>query len=65
MAARQAPTLPIAIYHVSGEYAMLHHAAAAGAFDLRTAVIESLNGACRAGANIIITYFAPLLLDWL
>ena len=48
----QAPNLPIAIYHVSGEYAMLYHGAAAGAFDLRTAVVESLSGACRAGTPV-------------
>jgi porphobilinogen synthase len=56
---------PIACYHVSGEYAMLWHAAAAGAFDLKTAVIESLTGMRRAGATIIITYYTPRLLDWL
>jgi porphobilinogen synthase len=36
--------VPVAAYQVSGEYAMLHHAAAAGAFDLREAVMESLTG---------------------
>jgi len=56
---------PVAVYHVSGEYAMLWHAAAAGAFDLKTAVIEALTGMRRAGATIIITYFTPRLLDWL
>jgi hypothetical protein len=54
----QAPNLPIAIYHVSGEYAMLYHAAAAGAFDLRTAVVESLQGAIRAGTH---THACPLV----
>eukprot|EP01114_Cavostelium_apophysatum_P017048 TRINITY_DN4971_c0_g1_i1.p1 TRINITY_DN4971_c0_g1~~TRINITY_DN4971_c0_g1_i1.p1 ORF type:complete len:348 (+),score=75.60 TRINITY_DN4971_c0_g1_i1:53-1096(+) len=56
---------PIACYHVSGEYAMLWHAAAAGAFDLKTAVIETLKGFRRAGVDIIITYYTPRLLDWL
>jgi len=56
---------PVAVYHVSGEYAMLWHAAANGAFDLKTAVLETLRGFRRAGADIIITYFTPSLLDWL
>eukprot|EP00455_Lapot_gusevi_P045701 TRINITY_DN5886_c0_g1_i4.p1 TRINITY_DN5886_c0_g1~~TRINITY_DN5886_c0_g1_i4.p1 ORF type:complete len:336 (+),score=45.73 TRINITY_DN5886_c0_g1_i4:66-1073(+) len=62
---RDAVNLPVAIYQVSGEYAMLYHAAAAGAFDLKTAVIESLVCARRAGAEILITYYAPQLLEWL
>jgi len=56
---------PVACYHVSGEYAMLWHAASNGAFDLKTAVLESLRGMRRAGADIIITYYTPRLLDWL
>jgi len=59
------PHHPLAVYQVSGEYAMLWHAAQANAFDLRTAVIESLIGMRRAGADILITYFTPQLLDWL
>ncbi|UJR16080.1 hypothetical protein I4U23_002993 [Adineta vaga] len=59
------PHHPLAIYQVSGEYAMLWHAACANAFDLRTAVIESLTGMRRAGADILITYFTPQLLEWL
>ena len=59
------PYHPLAVYQVSGEYAMLWHAARANAFDLRTAVIESLVGMRRAGADILITYFTPQLLDWL
>jgi porphobilinogen synthase len=59
------PYHPLAVYQVSGEYAMLWHAARANAFDLRTAVIESLIGMRRAGADILITYFTPQLLDWL
>lgn len=57
--------VPVACYQVSGEYAMLWHAAQAGAFDLRAAVLESLTGMRRAGADILITYFAPQVLDWL
>lgn len=59
------PHHPLAVYQVSGEYAMLWHAARANAFELRTAVIESLVGMRRAGADILITYFTPQLLDWL
>jgi len=57
--------VPIAIYHVSGEYAMLWHAAQAGAFELQTAVMETLGGFKRAGANILITYYTPSVLSWL
>jgi len=56
---------PLACYHVSGEYAMLWHAASAGAFDLKTAVLETLKGFRRAGVDIIITYYTPRLLDWM
>nr|XP_048315109.1 delta-aminolevulinic acid dehydratase isoform X1 [Myodes glareolus]XP_048315110.1 delta-aminolevulinic acid dehydratase isoform X1 [Myodes glareolus]XP_048315111.1 delta-aminolevulinic acid dehydratase isoform X1 [Myodes glareolus] len=59
------PELPLAVYQVSGEFAMLWHGAQAGAFDLRTAVLESVTAFRRAGADIIITYFAPQLLKWL
>ena len=44
---------------------MLHHASAAGALDLRRAVLESLTAFQRAGATILITYFAPQVLQWL
>lgn len=56
---------PVACYQVSGEYAMLHHAARAGAFALKPTALESITGLRRAGADIIITYFAPELLDWI
>ena len=46
---RDATDLPLAAYCVSGEFAMLHHAAAAGAFDERAAVLEALGGIRRAG----------------
>ncbi|KAJ3019594.1 hypothetical protein HKX48_001959 [Thoreauomyces humboldtii] len=59
------PDYPLAIYQVSGEYAMLWHAAQAGAVDLKGAVLESLESGLRAGANILITYYTPQLLDWL
>ncbi|KAJ8408656.1 hypothetical protein AAFF_G00252910 [Aldrovandia affinis] len=59
------PSHPLAVYNVSGEFAMLWHGAQAGAFDLRTAVLESMTSFRRAGADIIITYYTPQLLTWL
>ena len=59
------PNTPIAVYQVSGEYAMLWHAAQANAVDLKDAVLETCTGFRRAGATVIITYYAPRLLDWL
>jgi len=50
--------VPVAAYQVSGEYAMLHAAAAAGVLDLDRAAYESLLGIRRAGARWILTYFA-------
>jgi porphobilinogen synthase len=62
---RQTTRLPIAAYQVSGEYAMLKRAAAAGAFVERDAVQESLLCIKRAGADAIITYFADEVCRWL
>ncbi|XP_013415816.1 delta-aminolevulinic acid dehydratase-like isoform X1 [Lingula anatina] len=59
------PNHPLAIYQVSGEYAMLYWGGQHGSFDLKTVLMETLVGMRRAGADIIITYFTPLLLDWL
>jgi porphobilinogen synthase len=56
--ARQRFDLPIAAYNVSGEYAMLHAAARNGWLDLRGAALEALTAIKRAGADIIITYYA-------
>ncbi len=50
--------LPLAAYHVSGEYAMLKAAAARGWIDERRVMMESLTSIKRAGADIIITYYA-------
>jgi porphobilinogen synthase len=50
--------VPIAAYNVSGEYAMVHAAAGAGWLDLHGAMMESLIAIKRAGARIIMTYFA-------
>lgn len=57
--------LPIAAYQVSGEFAMIHAAAKAGVFDLKTMAFESTQGILRAGASIVISYFTPEFLDWL
>jgi len=55
---RKATTLPVAAYNVSGEYAMLHAAAAAGMIDLDRAMMEVLTSIRRAGADFILTYHA-------
>jgi porphobilinogen synthase len=57
--------LPIAAYNVSGEYAMLKAAAAQGLLDERAAVLEALTGIRRAGADIVITYHAKDVCQWL
>jgi porphobilinogen synthase len=57
--ARQRFDVPIAAYHVSGEYMMIKAAAKAGLLDLQSAMMESLLSIKRAGATIIVTYFAP------
>ena len=57
--------MPIAAYQVSGEFAMIHAAAKAGVFDLKTMAFESTEGILRAGASIVISYFVPEFLDWL
>jgi porphobilinogen synthase len=57
--------LPLAAYQVSGEYAMLKFAAQAGALDEKRAVMESLLAFRRAGADTILTYFAPDAIRWL
>ena len=55
---RQHSTVPVAAYHVSGEYAMLAAAAENGWIDREEAMMESLTAIRRAGADIILTYFA-------
>jgi porphobilinogen synthase len=57
-AVREATALPVAAYHVSGEYAMLKAAAERGWLDYDRALMESLMGFRRAGADIIFTYGA-------
>jgi porphobilinogen synthase len=62
---KDATRLPVAAYNVSGEYAMVKAAAAAGALDERTAVLEILTSIRRAGADIVITYHAKDAAQWL
>ena len=57
--------MPMAAYNVSGEYAMIKAAAAAGYLDERTAVLEALTAIRRAGADIVITYHAKDAARWL
>ncbi len=62
---KDATAMPLAAYNVSGEYAMLKAAAAAGYLDERSAVLEALTSIRRAGADIIITYHAKDAAVWL
>jgi porphobilinogen synthase len=64
-AVKRATRLPVAAYNVSGEYAMVRSAAAAGQLDERAAVIEILTSLRRAGADVIITYHAKDAARWL
>jgi len=63
-ALRELYPLPLAAYQVSGEYAMLHAAAANGWLDLRRCALESLTAIKRAGADMILTYFARDAAKW-
>jgi porphobilinogen synthase len=62
---RQQTLLPLAAYQVGGEYAMIRAAAERGWLDLRAAAVESLTAIARAGADLIITYFAADAARWL
>jgi porphobilinogen synthase len=55
---------PTAVYHVSGEYAMIKAAAEKGVIDERAAVLEIMTSLKRAGAEIIVTYWARELAEW-
>jgi porphobilinogen synthase len=55
---------PTAVYHVSGEYAMVKAAAEKGIVDERAAVLEIMTSLKRAGADIIVTYWARDLAEW-
>jgi porphobilinogen synthase len=62
---KDATRLPVAAYNVSGEYAMVKAAAAAGHIDERAVVLETLTSIRRAGADIVITYHAKDAAEWL
>ena len=64
-AARAATNVPIAAYQVSGEYAAIVAAAERGWIDRRGAALESLTAMARAGAGILVTYFALEAAGWL
>lgn len=62
---KAASEVPVAAYHVSGEYAMLKAAARNGWLDERAAATEVLTAIRRAGADLILTYFARQMAQWL
>lgn len=64
-AVRAATNLPLAAYHVSGEYSMIKAAAANGWIDHDVVALEHLTAIKRAGADLIITYFAEDAAGWL
>jgi len=64
-AARRSVRVPLAAYHVSGEYAMVHAAAAAGWIDGPAVALEQLVALKRAGADFILTYFAAAVAEQL
>ena len=64
-AVRGATDLPVAAYHVSGEYSMIKAAAERGWLDERRAMMETLTSIVRAGADIVITYAAIDAAQWI
>ena len=62
---RDAVTVPVVAYQVSGEYSLIKAAAERGWIDERGAIFETLTGIHRAGADLIITYYAPQVARWL
>jgi porphobilinogen synthase len=62
---KDATRMPVVAYNVSGEYAMVKAAAAAGYLDERAAVLEALTSIRRAGADAVITYHAKDAARWL
>jgi porphobilinogen synthase len=62
---RESTTLPVAAYQVSGEYLMIESAAAGGWVDGKAVALESLTGIKRAGADMILTYYAKRAAGWL
>jgi len=64
-AAKAQSNVPVAAYVVSGEYTMLEAAAKLGAIDRKAAILEALTGVARAGASVIVTYWATEVAHWL
>jgi porphobilinogen synthase len=62
---KEATGAPVAAFHVSGEYSMLKAAAANGWIDERAAVVETLTAIRRAGADMVLTYYAKEATQWL
>jgi porphobilinogen synthase len=62
---RDAVRVPVVAYQVSGEFSLIKAAAERGWIDERAAVLETLTGITRAGADLIISYFAPEVARWL
>jgi porphobilinogen synthase len=62
---KEATGAPVASYHVSGEYSMLKAAAANGWLDEQAAAMESLTAIRRAGADLVVTYYAKDAAAWL
>jgi porphobilinogen synthase len=62
---RDAVRVPVVAYQVSGEYSLIKAAAERGWIDERAAALETLTGIARAGADLIISYFAPEVAQWL
>jgi porphobilinogen synthase len=63
-AAAERASVPVVAYQVSGEYSMIHAAASNGWIDLRAAALESLTSSRRAGAQVVLTYFALDVTEW-
>jgi porphobilinogen synthase len=64
-AAAEISPVPVAAYQISGEYSMISAAAANGWIDLRASALESLTSIRRAGADIVLTYWAAEAAGWL
>jgi porphobilinogen synthase len=58
-------SVPVGAYQISGEYAMIEAAPANGWIDRKAAILESVLGIRRAGANMVLTYWAPEISRWL
>ena len=65
LAAERFPGVPLAAYNVSGEFSMVKAAAARGWIDEKAVVMETLTAIRRAGADIILTYWAKDVARWL